>query len=101
VIYRGTSLIRNSPPPVGPPQDSRYSPDVGSWEEGVSYERDTSVLSPNSALRMALNSMLVSSDTMNSFISFRKSAPAQNRQLDILISNNEQYFEFFWRDLTF
>ena len=28
--YRGISLIRNSPPSLGPPYDSRYSPTVGS-----------------------------------------------------------------------
>ena len=30
------------------------------------------------------------SDTMYLFISFRKSPPPQNRQLDILISNSQQ-----------
>ena len=28
--YRGTSLMRNSPPPPGPPKDPGYSPTVGS-----------------------------------------------------------------------
>ena len=28
--YRGTSLIRNSAPPLGPPQGPRHSPTVGS-----------------------------------------------------------------------
>ena len=28
--YTGTSLIRKSPPPLGPPYDPRYSPAVGS-----------------------------------------------------------------------
>ena len=36
--YRGTLLGRNSPP-LGAPQDPRYSPTVGSWEGGVSYGR--------------------------------------------------------------
>ena len=38
--YRGTSLIRNSPP-LGPPWGPRHGPTVGSWEEAVSYERGT------------------------------------------------------------
>ena len=29
-LYRGTSPIRNRRPPLGPPQDPRYSPTVGS-----------------------------------------------------------------------
>ena len=29
-VYRGTLLIRNSPPPLGPPYDPRYSPTAGS-----------------------------------------------------------------------
>ena len=40
--YRGTSLMRNSPPP----KDHHMtldSPTVGSWERGVSYERSTPV----------------------------------------------------------
>ena len=42
-MYRGTSLIRNSPPPLGRLQDPRYSLTVGSDKGGVSYERGTSV----------------------------------------------------------
>jgi len=29
--YRSTSLIRNRPPPLGPPYDPRYGPTVGSY----------------------------------------------------------------------
>ena len=32
--YRGTSLVRNSLPPLGPPHDPRYGPTVGS-QEGI------------------------------------------------------------------
>ena len=34
-MYRGTSLIRNSPPPLGPPYNPRYSPSEGPRREGV------------------------------------------------------------------
>ena len=43
VNYRGISPVRNSPPPLGPPQDPRHSPSQGSWEGGVSYERGTTL----------------------------------------------------------
>ena len=40
IPYRGTSLIRNSPPsPLGTPQDPGYSLAVGSQEGGVFHER--------------------------------------------------------------
>ena len=45
--YRGTSLIRKCTPPLGPPQDPRYSP-TGSWQGDVSYGRGTPVLHTNS-----------------------------------------------------
>ena len=40
-MYKGTSLIRDSPPP----------PTVGSWGEAVSYERGTPVMDSDSAIR--------------------------------------------------
>ena len=43
---RGASLIRNSTPPPGPPQDPRHSPDVGSQGGAISYERGTPVHHP-------------------------------------------------------
>ena len=39
---------------------------------------------------------LLSSDTMYSFISLRKSTPPQSRQLDILMSNSAQQVENLW-----
>ena len=39
----GTSLTRNSPPPLGPPQDPRPIATVWSWGGAVSYERGTPV----------------------------------------------------------
>ena len=42
-LYRVTSLIRNSPPPLGPPYSTRHSPTVGSQGGAVSYERGTPV----------------------------------------------------------
>ena len=42
--YRGTSLIKNQPHTLGPPYNPRYNPTVGSWWEGVSYERGTPVV---------------------------------------------------------
>ena len=37
--YRGSSLIRNPPPPpLGPPYDPRYSPTVGSPGEAILIE---------------------------------------------------------------
>ena len=42
-LYMGTSLIRNSPPPLGPPYDPRHRSTVGSLEGAVSYERGTPV----------------------------------------------------------
>ena len=41
--YRGTSLIRYRPHPLGPPEDPRHSPTIGSYEGAVSYERGTPV----------------------------------------------------------
>jgi len=42
-VYRGTSLIRTPPSPLGSPKDPRYSPTVGPFGEAVSYERATPV----------------------------------------------------------
>ena len=43
--YRGTSLIRNSPPPQGHHKAlARNRPAVGSQEGGLSYERGTLAL---------------------------------------------------------
>ena len=42
-VYRGTSLIRNRPPPLRPPQGPRRRPTVGSWGEAFSYEPGTPV----------------------------------------------------------
>ena len=42
-LYRGTSLIRNTPPPLGSQQGPRNRPTVGSYGEAVSYERGTPV----------------------------------------------------------
>ena len=39
--YRGTSLNRNYPPPLGPPQGPRYSPTRVSWGGVVFDERGT------------------------------------------------------------
>ena len=36
--YRGTSLIRNSPPPLGPPQGPRHMATVESYGGAVSYD---------------------------------------------------------------
>ena len=41
------------------------------------------------------------SHTMDSLLSFRKSTPSQNRQLDILISDSKQYVDDFVGGLTF
>ena len=41
------------------------------------------------------------SDTMHLSFSFRKATPPQNRQLDILISNGNQYVNDFVGDFTF
>ena len=41
MAYRGTSPMRNSPPPLGPPYGPRHRPTVGSWGGAVSYERGT------------------------------------------------------------
>ena len=43
----------------------------------------------------------VSSDTMSLLISFRNSTPPQNRQIDILISNNKRWVDDFVEELTF
>ena len=43
VPYRGTSLIRNRPPPLGPAEEPRHGPTVGSYGVAVSYERGTLV----------------------------------------------------------
>ena len=43
VPYRGTSLIINSPPPLGPPEGPKHSPTVGAKGGAVSYERGTPV----------------------------------------------------------
>jgi len=42
-FYRDASLIRNNPPPLGPPQGPELSLTVGSYEGAVSYERGTPV----------------------------------------------------------
>ena len=42
--YRGTSLIRNRPPPLEPPMEPRHGPIVGSYGVAVSYKRGTPVL---------------------------------------------------------
>ena len=42
-LYRGTSLIRKCPPPLGTPQGPRHRPTVGSYGGAVSYERGTPV----------------------------------------------------------
>ena len=44
--YRGTSLIRNSCPPLGPPERPRLSPTVGSQGGKIFYERGTTVPFP-------------------------------------------------------
>ena len=41
--YRGTSLMRNYPPPPGPTWDPGHRPTVGSYGKAVSYERGTPV----------------------------------------------------------
>jgi hypothetical protein len=41
--YRGISLKRNRPPPLGPPKDPRYSPTAEAYQGGVSCERGTPV----------------------------------------------------------
>ena len=46
MAYRGTSPMRNSPPPLGPPYGPRHRPTVGSWGGAVSYERGAPV-NPN------------------------------------------------------
>ena len=38
---QGYLAHKKQPPPLGPPYDLGYSPTVGSWEGGVSYERGT------------------------------------------------------------
>ena len=43
----------------------------------------------------------VSSDTMYLLISFRKSTPPQNLQLNALNSNSEQDGDDIWGELTF
>ena len=42
-LYRGTSLIRNRPTPLGPPQEPRHGPTVGSYGMAASYKRGTPV----------------------------------------------------------
>jgi hypothetical protein len=44
MLCRGTSLIRNSPPTLGPPYAPKHEPTVGSYEGDVSYERGTPVV---------------------------------------------------------
>ena len=39
--YRGTSLMRNRPPPLGPPKGTRHITTAGSYGGAVYYERDT------------------------------------------------------------
>ena len=46
---RGTSLTRNRPPPLGPPQGPRHSPTVGSYGVAGSYKRGTPVPFPRRA----------------------------------------------------
>ena len=43
--YRGTSLIKKTPTPLGPPYSPRHEPAVGSWGGRVSCERGTPVRS--------------------------------------------------------
>jgi hypothetical protein len=38
---QGCLAHKKQTPPLGPTYDHRYSPTVGSWEGGVSYERGT------------------------------------------------------------
>ena len=40
-LYRGASLIRNCPPPLGPPCDPRYSPTVRCYRGPVSFDQGT------------------------------------------------------------
>ena len=47
----GTSLIRNSPPPLGPPQGPRHSPTVDLGGGAVSYERGTPVPIAQTSMR--------------------------------------------------
>ena len=42
-LYRGASLIRNRPPPQGPPEEPRHGPTVGSYGAAVSYKQGTPV----------------------------------------------------------
>ena len=41
--HQGYLAHKKPPPSLGPLTDPRYSPTVGSWEGGVSYERSTPV----------------------------------------------------------
>ena len=48
--YRGTSLKRNRPPPLGPLKGLNYRPSVGFREEALSYERGTPVESMSGSM---------------------------------------------------
>ena len=45
--YRGTSLIRNRHPPLGPPQEPKHGPTAGSYGVAVSFKRGTPVTQAN------------------------------------------------------
>ena len=51
-LYRGTMLISNCPPPVGPPQEPRHGPTVGSYGLAISDVRGTPVLLETAARSM-------------------------------------------------
>ena len=51
--YRGTSLIRTRPPPLGPPWVPRHSPTVGFQGGAFSYERGTTVSETASHCRVS------------------------------------------------
>ena len=44
VVYMGTSLIKNCPPPLEPQQEPRHGPTAGSYGVAVSYKRGTPVI---------------------------------------------------------
>jgi len=51
---RGTSPMRNRPPPLGPPYEPRYGPTVGSYGVAVSYKRGTPVRNVQSASNLSM-----------------------------------------------
>jgi hypothetical protein len=54
-FYRCTSLIRNRPPPLGPPYEPRHGPTVGSHGVALSDKRGTPVRDGGLWLRLTVN----------------------------------------------